>query len=220
MSGKRPFDGLDEPTILLRILQYKQPRQEDHLELPSSDLLWSLMRRCWSINRKPRPTMQEVVRELTSYIYDKQSSPLSRPSHRPVFNANEDGDGDDSDANLDAPNPVATTTGRTTELAPDPSSEALGSVTKVEEYIELDADSTLRRETFAAREVFERLNLESKDMVVVGRYIEAAAKIGLNLLEIVQTVNSNEDMSTGLGSNARKLADLLENLKELSGLFY
>ncbi|KIO32988.1 hypothetical protein M407DRAFT_46371, partial [Tulasnella calospora MUT 4182] len=58
MSGKRPFDGLDEPTILLRILQDKQPRQEDHLELPPSDLLWSLMRRCWSINRKARPAIQ------------------------------------------------------------------------------------------------------------------------------------------------------------------
>ncbi|KAG9041017.1 hypothetical protein FS837_012818 [Tulasnella sp. UAMH 9824] len=68
MSGKPPFCGLHHPAILYRVMNDQPPKPEDHQDLPISDPLWSLMRRCWNKTPEARPPMQEVLREV-SRIY-------------------------------------------------------------------------------------------------------------------------------------------------------
>ncbi|KAG9025021.1 Ankyrin repeat and protein kinase domain-containing protein 1 [Tulasnella sp. UAMH 9824] len=64
MSGKPPFWGLRDSAILLRIIQNRTPKSEEHPELPPDDELWNLMRRCWDTDPNARPTMREVRREV------------------------------------------------------------------------------------------------------------------------------------------------------------
>lgn len=67
MSGKPPFCGLHQPATLARVMGDQPPKPEDHPDLPSSDPLWSLMRRCWKKTPAARPTMREVKLEVSRH---------------------------------------------------------------------------------------------------------------------------------------------------------
>lgn len=67
MSGKGPFFGLHETTVILRVMQDQPPTPEDHPDLPPSDPLWDLMRVCWDKNAAARPTMQEVLGKVSHF---------------------------------------------------------------------------------------------------------------------------------------------------------
>ncbi|KAG8940442.1 hypothetical protein FRC04_005269 [Tulasnella sp. 424] len=64
MSGKAPYEGVAPGMILLRVMTGKQPESKDHPELPASDPLWGLMRKCWNSDASSRPLMSEVVAEV------------------------------------------------------------------------------------------------------------------------------------------------------------
>ncbi|KIO27715.1 hypothetical protein M407DRAFT_72743, partial [Tulasnella calospora MUT 4182] len=64
MSGKAPFCGLQDHIVVARVVQGEPPRPEDHPDLPQSDPLWSLMRRCWDHCSTARPTMRKVLWEV------------------------------------------------------------------------------------------------------------------------------------------------------------
>ncbi|KAG9048231.1 hypothetical protein FS837_000430 [Tulasnella sp. UAMH 9824] len=81
--------------------------------------------------------------------------------------------------------------------------------------VESNVDGSCK-EYAAIRKVFKRLEVESKENLPVEGYIDAVVHIGLNLLEIAQVVKSNKDMSASLCFSAMKLADLVDNTKELS----
>ncbi|KIO28104.1 hypothetical protein M407DRAFT_49918, partial [Tulasnella calospora MUT 4182] len=55
MSGKPPFCGLHHPAILYRVMNDQPPKPENHQDLPLSDPLWGLMRRCWNMTPEGRP---------------------------------------------------------------------------------------------------------------------------------------------------------------------
>lgn len=61
MSGKAPYEGVAPGMILLRVMMGTQPDPKAHPELPVSDPLWDLMRKCWSSDPRSRPSMKEVV---------------------------------------------------------------------------------------------------------------------------------------------------------------
>ncbi|KIO16631.1 hypothetical protein M407DRAFT_85788, partial [Tulasnella calospora MUT 4182] len=65
MSGKAPFDGILYQGILGRVMQDRPPRWRDHPNLPAEDTLWKLMRRCWAKNPAARPTIREVLLEVS-----------------------------------------------------------------------------------------------------------------------------------------------------------
>ncbi len=65
MSGKAPFEGLLHQVILRRVTLDEPPIPKDHPNLPARDPLWKLMRRCWNNDPASRPTMQEVLREVS-----------------------------------------------------------------------------------------------------------------------------------------------------------
>ncbi|KAG8954936.1 hypothetical protein FRC04_010420 [Tulasnella sp. 424] len=74
MSGNAPYFKLRGANIMLQAMQYWPPKPEDHPNLPPSDPLWSLIRRCWSKTPSARPTMREVLGELDGYTYVIRSS--------------------------------------------------------------------------------------------------------------------------------------------------
>ncbi|KAG8923335.1 hypothetical protein FRC01_012879, partial [Tulasnella sp. 417] len=187
---------------IIRTIRGEPPTPAEHPELPEYDTLWSLLRRCWDPNPSARPTMQEIIHELRKTIRDEQSGSLPMTSSPTVSN---DSDGNDFDMDVDIPN-ASPATGSALEgnLPPDVA-EAEETVNSISEEVSSET-----------RRLFRELELESKDIPVARRYIEAAAEIGLTLLKIAQAVNSNENLSAGLESNARQLAELLKSLKRLS----
>ncbi|KIO22919.1 hypothetical protein M407DRAFT_215698, partial [Tulasnella calospora MUT 4182] len=78
MSGKAPFDGLLHHVILRRVMNDEPPIPEDHPYLPAHDPLWKLMRRCWSYDSTVRPTMQEVLQEVS--IQDNIPTLILKPA--------------------------------------------------------------------------------------------------------------------------------------------
>ncbi|KAG8917276.1 hypothetical protein FRC01_002567, partial [Tulasnella sp. 417] len=68
MSGKPPFWGLRDATILLHIVKYETPKPEEHPDLPPDDGLWSLIRHCWRSKRTARPAMREILSELAGVL--------------------------------------------------------------------------------------------------------------------------------------------------------
>ena len=68
MSGKPPFFGLSDVTIILRAMAGEFPKPEDHPGLPPTDPLWGLMRRCWDMSPTARPTMSEILCEVSPYV--------------------------------------------------------------------------------------------------------------------------------------------------------
>lgn len=213
MSGREPFAGLSQIEVLRRLISEGMPTPEDHPGLASSDPLWSLMRRCWDPAPQARPTMLEVIQELRNGMRHEEAGSSSIPSFRQAFK-DIDNFNHSTEPDLDVEVPILTTTatGQAAGLAPDSSSDAFTSIIKGKEDVEaIDVEEASKPEN-----VFKRLKQEAKDIKIVGMYIEAAVDIGSTVLEIAQAVNSNQDMSAGLDSNAKKLADLLENLKQLS----
>ncbi|KAG8923337.1 hypothetical protein FRC01_012881 [Tulasnella sp. 417] len=200
-SGKAPFADLGTHSILVRLCDNQHPTVDEHPGLPPLDPLWSLLRRCWDRDPGARPTISRVVEELEDSI-KRNPEPIFR---RSAGDGCYDGDSD-LYVGLDASEPAAIR-----PFNPDSAPEALPSSTGVKDYadcISLEGDRL--------QKVFRRLKLEAKDSMLAGRYIEAAVHIGSTLVEIAQAVNSNEVMSASLESNAKGLADLLENLKESS----
>ncbi|KAG8950904.1 hypothetical protein FRC04_006968, partial [Tulasnella sp. 424] len=68
----------------------------------------------------------------------------------------------------------------------------------------------------AAREMLKTLQGNSPVIPVLGKYIEAAAEVGLTLVEIVQTLNRSKNMTNSLELNPLELANLLKGLVEQS----
>ncbi|KAG8950905.1 hypothetical protein FRC04_006969 [Tulasnella sp. 424] len=68
----------------------------------------------------------------------------------------------------------------------------------------------------AAREMLKTLQIDSLVIPVLGKYIVAAAEVGLNLVEIVQTLNRNENTANNFEFNPLELANLLKGLVERS----
>ena len=42
------------------------PDPKEFLELPANDPLWGLLRKCWDKDPDKRPTMKEVLKEVSS----------------------------------------------------------------------------------------------------------------------------------------------------------
>ena len=67
MSDKGPFHKLrNPPMILLAKSNGNTPNPLDHPNLPENDPLWALLRRCWSEEADHRPTMLEVLDEVSA----------------------------------------------------------------------------------------------------------------------------------------------------------
>ncbi|KIO25028.1 hypothetical protein M407DRAFT_76240 [Tulasnella calospora MUT 4182] len=79
MSGKAPFYGLADQVIVRRVMQDQPPKPAHHPNLPADDPLWTLMRRCWDKKPTARPTMREVLLEVSSLTWSlTQTHTLSR----------------------------------------------------------------------------------------------------------------------------------------------
>lgn len=65
MSGRQPFSGLSQVEILNRLIFKEKPEPEDHPELAGSDPVWRLIHRCWDPAPQARPTMLEVIQEVS-----------------------------------------------------------------------------------------------------------------------------------------------------------
>ncbi|KAG8989766.1 hypothetical protein FRB90_002079 [Tulasnella sp. 427] len=85
MSEKAPFQGFREPYILFRVMNEQPPKPEDHVKLPASDPLWSLMRSCWQNNPNERPSIQQVARELLEAVSSEISASWSKIHANPTL---------------------------------------------------------------------------------------------------------------------------------------
>lgn len=64
MSGKAPLYKLAKRSriaITLAVVQGQTASPLDHPELPASDPLWDLLRRCWLADPSERPPVTEVI---------------------------------------------------------------------------------------------------------------------------------------------------------------
>ncbi|KAG8917837.1 Ankyrin repeat and protein kinase domain-containing protein 1, partial [Tulasnella sp. 417] len=176
MSGKPPFPGLRDSIILLRIIGNQTPRPEEHPDFPRGDHLWNLIHRCWDKNPASRPTMQEVLRELWGEMSREESGRLI--TVRPL--PNEEIDASERPyVDLDTPATAIQTriyiqdTWNPVPGSPDDSSssgpEVGGTLNAIGGVLP------------AARRIFGGLEVNSKVIPVIGRFVRAAAEVGLML---------------------------------------
>ncbi|KAG8929027.1 hypothetical protein FRC01_005029 [Tulasnella sp. 417] len=75
MTGKSPFWRIqNDAVIVLAVADGITPKPEDHSELPPTDSLWGLMRRCWNPDPTERPCMKEIIGELEAEIIRRNGS--------------------------------------------------------------------------------------------------------------------------------------------------
>ncbi|KIO19236.1 hypothetical protein M407DRAFT_223443 [Tulasnella calospora MUT 4182] len=71
MSGQRPFQGLAAAApIILAIATNQQPQPADHPDLPETDSLWKLLRRCWDPVPQHRPSMEDIIMVVGINAFD------------------------------------------------------------------------------------------------------------------------------------------------------
>lgn len=69
MSGQPPFHKIkNKAKIIILIVKNEHPKPCDHLGLPETDPLWSLMVNCWHFQPEMRPSMGEVIIKLEEDI--------------------------------------------------------------------------------------------------------------------------------------------------------
>ncbi|KAG9042865.1 hypothetical protein FS837_010302, partial [Tulasnella sp. UAMH 9824] len=178
MSGKAPFFGLHQATVILRVMQDQSLRPEDQPDLPYSDPLWELMRGCWDKSAAARPTMQEVLGKLLEYGSYEHSDPGLPPGIQPVL---DDGNSKESDMGVDTPG--ATPKGGILPLPP------LTPVLVDDQTDTLDAGKTrdsIAEVALAAWRIFKSLEVHSKIIPGIGGYIAAAVDVGITLLDLAE----------------------------------
>jgi hypothetical protein len=68
-TGKIPFEGQKNETVVLRISQGGRPTMpEDAQAVGLTAEIWSVLESCWHQNPKKRPTMREVVRRWQRFV--------------------------------------------------------------------------------------------------------------------------------------------------------
>jgi hypothetical protein len=68
-TGKIPFEGQKNETVVLRISQGGRPTiPEDAQAVGLTVEMWNVLESCWRQNPKRRPTMQEVVRKWQKFV--------------------------------------------------------------------------------------------------------------------------------------------------------
>ncbi|KAG9025147.1 hypothetical protein FS837_005065, partial [Tulasnella sp. UAMH 9824] len=209
MSGKPPFSGLRDSIILLRIIEDQIPKPEEHLDLPRGDHLWNLIRRCWDKNPEARPTMQEVLWELWGEIPWQESGQRSTLCPPPAAGPDRSEHPDmDLDTRATKSQETICTRDHTRHLVPGSLSPGTP-----EDDRTLDAIAEVLP---AARRIFGSLEVKSKVIPVIGKYITAAADVGLMLVGIVQAIDRNPNIGNSLSSNVWDLAVSLDQLQEQS----
>ncbi|KAG9022105.1 hypothetical protein FS837_006749, partial [Tulasnella sp. UAMH 9824] len=209
MSGTPPFCGLPEPVILYRLTQDQPPRPEDHPALPQGDPLWSLMRRCWDPIPTARPSMRRVLWELWESICQEKHDQRLGQGLSSIASGSEE----DSAMDLDTSDPNPHQEGSSSTTA----NSVLGQGTISSITGAAGTRSSIARGIFnPALDIFKRLEVKSKAIPVFGRYIRAAVEVGLLLMEIMKTIDRNQDMASALESNIWKLGVFLDRLREHS----
>ncbi|KAG8922757.1 hypothetical protein FRC01_013643 [Tulasnella sp. 417] len=69
MTGNSPFWKLrNDAVIVSTVIKGITPKPEDHTQLPPTDSLWVLMRKCWKTRPTQRPRAKEIIDELEAEI--------------------------------------------------------------------------------------------------------------------------------------------------------
>ncbi|KAG8917669.1 hypothetical protein FRC01_002301 [Tulasnella sp. 417] len=82
LSRKPPFH--QKPTqaaVVIAISRKEMARPQDHLELPASDPLWDLLRRCWASEPLQRPLVEEINAELELAMQREREPPPAYTDH-------------------------------------------------------------------------------------------------------------------------------------------
>ncbi|KAG8913436.1 hypothetical protein FRC01_004548 [Tulasnella sp. 417] len=76
MTGKRPFyTEPNEPSIFIAIFMNMTPQPADYPQILPTDPLWSLMAKCWNPVQSRRPSMAQIIRDVTrglAYLHGQE----------------------------------------------------------------------------------------------------------------------------------------------------
>ncbi|KAG8862599.1 hypothetical protein FRB96_001157 [Tulasnella sp. 330] len=64
LSGRRPYYGVSRYRAIMAAMRGELPTPAQHPGLPEHDVMWDLIRSCWSVYPKDRPPMDVVAQKL------------------------------------------------------------------------------------------------------------------------------------------------------------
>lgn len=71
LTGKVPFDGQSDGTVVLHILKGGRPEVPANAQVMGlTSEIWKFLESCWHSNPKKRPTMEKVVRLWERFVED------------------------------------------------------------------------------------------------------------------------------------------------------
>lgn len=78
LSGRRPYYGISRYKAIMAAMKGELPTPAQHPGLPGDDVMWDLIRSCWSVYPEDRPSMEVVAKKLGS-IPRSQCRPGANP---------------------------------------------------------------------------------------------------------------------------------------------
>jgi len=64
-TGKKPYPGLLDNAVVIKVLKGKRPPKPDPFEAPGmSQAIWGVAKKCWNEKAKERPEANAVLQDL------------------------------------------------------------------------------------------------------------------------------------------------------------